>query len=105
MEAIPAMPVTPPSASESASARDVKSGDADSRCGFGDALKHEMAARSSDGEEAVPSGDAAATDVAVDDSEDAAVASPAVALDPAVAALLGDAALQQPVPVALPVQP
>src|SRR5688572_16223259 len=106
MEAIPAMPVTPPNVSESANARDAKNCEsADPGCGFGDALKHEMAARSSDGKEAAPADDAAATDVAVEDSEDVAVAVARVALDPAVAALLADAALQQPVPIALPVQP
>src|SRR5687768_15081194 len=100
MDPIPAMPVSPaPVADAANNARDAKACDnADSR-GFGNQLKQEIAARSGDASEAPAEAATAAADAPVDEkTEDAALAEAKVSLDPAVAALLADAAaVQQPV--------
>lgn len=105
MEAIPAMPVSPAPLAEAANnSRDVKGCEnADAR-GFGDQLKHEIASRSTDAKEGAAD-EAVTADAPVEDkTEDVAASDAPVALDPAVAALLGETA-QQPLAVALPVQP
>ncbi|HEX2828967.1 MAG TPA: flagellar hook-length control protein FliK [Burkholderiales bacterium] len=93
MEAIPAMPVTPAQVPNAAAARDAKGSEPADTSGFGDALKDEIASRSSDAKD-VPA-DEAATDAPADEKADDTAAADAPALDPAVAALLGEPSAQQ----------
>ena len=105
MEAIPAMPVSPAPAAEAANnARDAKGCEAADPRGFGNQLKHEIAARKSDAK-APAADETVADEVPADEkTETVAAAQAPVGIDPAVAALLGETAVQQPVAIALPVQ-
>src|SRR3954469_1082756 len=107
MDAIPAMPVSPAPVTDAAQPREAKACESADAKGFGDHLKHEIAARSTDPKDEAAKdapADDAATDAPADDKkQDAAATDTPPAIDPAVAALLADANAVQPQTVAVPV--
>jgi flagellar hook-length control protein FliK len=98
------MPVSTAPVTDAAAARDPKSCANGEAPGFGATLKQEIAARSTDGQDAAVDEPVSTDASAEEKTDDVAVTDSTPALDPALAALLGDSAVVQQ-PVAVPVQP
>jgi flagellar hook-length control protein FliK len=103
MDPIAAMPMNTANVTDAQTARDMKGADGAEDAGFGQALMQGIAARNSqagDGQDSAAEETVAAETVTEAAIEETPTADVAAVLDPALAALLADAALQQPAPAA-----